>query len=391
MARTRNIYQTELLYVGPTGAFPATGRHSITGAGTDQGSVYGNILSATSGTNLVAELYRVQRIDHNWTNRLTDVNQFGELANIDRINLEPPTVSLTFSYLLANFINEHLMGLTVNNNTNTLVSCISGFLNSTTDVKNYFVKTVGEGNDAIDSNPATYDVISFGNGFLSSYTAQGSVGNFPTVDVTIEALNAQAQTVTHAAGAAIPAVNQTDGTNITGWGYILPSGLTSWNNLGLTNNQGISVLRPGDITMNLGLNAGDGFALESDIKAQSFNFSFNLNREDLQKLGTKYAYAKVPRFPVEASMSVNAFVGDFQTGSLVAIVNDNKDFNPYVKITKPGDSNTVIAYFQLRGAKLNSQDFSASIGANKSVTFNFSSQVAGPQSPNGAFLSGVVA
>ncbi|MCU9931145.1 hypothetical protein OFL77_27825, partial [Escherichia coli] len=73
------------------------------------GSVYGNILSATSGTNLIAELYRIQKVDNSWSKNLTDVNQFGELAAFDRIGLEPPTVGLSFSYLLSNFVNEDLM------------------------------------------------------------------------------------------------------------------------------------------------------------------------------------------------------------------------------------------------------------------------------------------
>ncbi len=389
MARNRVIYQTELLYVSPSGTRPATGQHST-------GSVYGNILSATSGLNLVSELYRVQKIDNSWSKKLTDVNQFGELAAVDRVSLEPPTVALNFSYLLSNFINEDLIGLTVasaSRNSSSQVTCLSGILTSVTDQKNYFVKTVGEGNDAADGSFATYDVVSFGNGYISSATWQGSVGNFVTADISVSALNAQMQTVTHAAGAMIPAVNQADGTNITGWGYVLPTGLTSYNNAGLTSNQGISVLRPGDVTLNLGLgsSAGDGFANQSDIKVQSFNVSVNTNQEDLQKLGSKYAYAKVPRFPVTATMTVNALLGELQTGSLVQIVNDNKDFNPSITITKPNDATTTICYFQLGSAKLDSQSFSTSIGSNKTVDFTFTTQAGGPQDvTHGLFLSGIV-
>lgn len=384
MSRIRQIYQTDLLYVGPTGARPATG--ALT-----QNSVWGNMASAANGTgSFIAELFRVQRADHNWNASLTDVNQFGELAAIDRVSLEPPTVGLTFSYYLSNLINESLIGLTVNKAGDaTQVSCLSGILNATTDQKNYFIKTVGEGNDAIDYNPSTYDVISFGNGYMSSYTAQGSVGNFPTADVTIAALNAQMQSVTHSAGATTPAVFQADGTQVTGWGYSLPTGLTSYGNTPLTNNQGISVLRPGDITLSLGLGAGDGFATESDIKAQSFNISVSTNQEDLNKLGTKFAFAKVPRFPVSATLTVNALVGDHQTGSLIEIVNNNKDFNPSINIVKPGTSTTICNY-QLKGAKLESQDFSSSIGANKSVNFTFTTQIGGPQdTTHGLFLSGI--
>lgn len=214
MPRNRVIYQSELLYVGPTGARPATGAHTAA-------STYGNITSAASGILLgsgyIAELYRVQNVSHSWNKRLTDVNQFGELAAIDRVSIEPPTVSLSYSWLQNNLINESLLGMTVSNVGQPQVSCVSGILNGTTDQKNYFLKIVGEGNDASDFNPASYDVISFGNAYLSSYTAQGQVGSFPTVDVSLSCLNAQAQTITQTVGGVIPAVFPTDGTSVSGW------------------------------------------------------------------------------------------------------------------------------------------------------------------------------
>lgn len=383
MPKNRVIYQSELLYVGPTGARSCTGAHS-------SASTYGNIVSATGGTNYNAELYRVQNVSHNWNKRLTDVNQFGELAAIDRVSIEPPTVSLNYSWLQNNLINESLIGMTVSNIGQPQVSCVSGILNATTDQKNYFLKIVGEGNDANDYNPSTYDVISFGNCYLASYTAQGQVGSFPTVDVSLTALNAQAQTVTQSLGAVIPAVFPTDGSSVSGYGYVLPTGVSSYGNASLSQNNGISVLRPGDITLTLGLGAGDGFAAESDMKIQSYNVSFSLNQEDLTKLGTKYAYAKLPRFPVQATMTVNAVLGDMQTGSLIEIVNNNNTFNPIVNIKKPGDSTTTVVNYQLKGAKLESQDFSSAIGSNATVNLTFTSQIGGPQDlTNGLFVSGV--
>lgn len=384
MARLRQIYQTDLLYVGPTGANSCTGAHNTAG-------LFGNILSAISGTNYVAELYRVQSVNDDWNKSLQDVNQIGELAAIDRVSLQPPTVNLSFSYLLNNFINESLFGFTVAKaGDSSLISAVSGIINQTTDSKNYFLKSVDQGNDAADYNPATYEVKAFGNGYIASYTSQGSVGQFPTVDVSLSALNVQQQLVTHTAGAVIPAVNPADGTAINR-GYILPTGLTSYLNTSLSQNQGISVLRPGDITLNLGLGVGDGFVSESDMKAQSYNIGVNFNQEDLSKLGSKFAYAKVPTFPLAATLSVTALVGDNQTGSLLSIISDNKDFNPSITIVSPNNASQVVAYYQLRGAKLDSQSFQAGIGTNKSVTFNFSTQINGPQdNAHGLFLSGIM-
>jgi hypothetical protein len=108
----------------------------------------------------------------------------------------------------------------------------------------------------------------------------------------------------------------------------------------------------------------------------------------LKKLGSKYAFSKVITFPVAVTMSVTADCGDFSSGSLVEIINNNTSFNPKVQL-KQNATNAVIAEFQVRGAKLDSQAITSSIGPNKSLTLNFSSQLTGPQSANGFFLSGV--
>jgi hypothetical protein len=48
-----------------------------------------------------------------------------------------------------------------------------------------------------------------------------------------------------------------------------------------------------------------------------------------------------------------------------------------------------MAKFTLKGAKLDSQEYSSDIGSNKSVTLTFSAQVGGPQdTANGLFMNG---
>ncbi len=384
----RQIYQGDLLYAGPTGFFSATGKH-FTSATFGVNPTGG---SGFAGQNLVAELYRVQRADSNWQKSLQDVNQFGELAAIDRVSLEQPTVNLTVNYLLANLINEEIIGLTVAKNGTPEVSCISGIL-AGFDSRNFFIKTVAEGNDAIDNPATSFNVIAIGNAFLSSYSVQGAVGGFPTVDVSFEGLNMNGDAFSAAStGSFIPAVNPTDGLPVTGWVYSLPTGVTSYNNLGLSANQGLSVLRPGDINLTLipTDNQGDGFYKPSELKVQNFTLSFNLSRENLSKLGSKFAYAKAITFPVTAQLQVSAIVGEHQTGSLYRIIEDNKDFNPSIQITKPGDASTKIAIFNLKGAKLDNQDTSSSIGANKTVSMTFSAQIGGPQdTTHGVFMSGI--
>jgi hypothetical protein len=393
--RTRSIYQCDMVYVGPTGAFPCTGWHFTQGGSNAYGSVAPGITSgdwrAHSGVNLVQELFRVQSANTSWNRSLVPINQFGELAAIDRISIAQPTVPLDVTWLVANLFNERCVGLTIS--TGSQVSAISGILNTTSDSKNYFIRTVAEGSDVVGLVDLQSEVIGIGNGFISSYSTQGSVGNFPTATINIEGLNVNwTDTIT---GQCLPAVNPVDGTLITGLFYALqsPSSSTATQNpYGGTINtdtQNISVLRPGNITLNLGLGVGDGFVAEGDMKAQSYNIGFDLSRNNLEKLGSKYAFAKVINFPVDVKLSVTADVGDMQTGSLIEVISNNTTFNPSITI-KNADNSKTICYYQIRGAKLESQEMSSSIGPNKSVTMSFVSQLSGPTSVTaGLFLSGI--
>lgn len=362
MAKNRVIYQSEALYAGPS---PATGAH-IDGS--------------------IKELQRVQNANYSFNIDRQDVNQFGELAAIDRIILNAPTVSLDFQYLLANLVNENRLGFTMSNSVG-YVSCISGILNKTQDERNYFIRTVAEGSDAknVLSGVATQSTIGIGNAFLTSYSTEASVGNFPTVSIAVEALNMK---VDNSVTSNIPAVNPTDGVS-SALTYKLP---TFTGQAGIDS---VSVLRPGDITFSLVKNAdtalpGDYFGSSvSDAKIQSFNLAFDLSRTPIEKLGSKFAFSREIDFPVEVTFSIDALVGDLSTGSLTEMINLDSNYDLTVNIKHPTTAATQIQY-HIKKAKLISQEFSSSIGDNKNVTLSWSAQVGGPgQADVGLFMSGV--
>lgn len=379
MPRNRTIYQSEGLYVGPS---PATGIHFTTG-------IYNNLGSQVVSANRVKELLRVQSVNYSYNIARTDINQFNQLAAIDRVILEQPTVSLDFNYIQQGMSNEKYLGFTISSG--QLVSAISGILNKTEDEKNYFILTVPEGNDSqgYQLAGATNNIVwGVGNSFLSSYTAEASVGNFPTVSVNLEALNLKVDI--NATGQRIPAVNPINGSTIDGWFYTLPTGRQSPDGTTInTTNYSISALRPGDITLTLGTEAmGPAF---SDLKVQNYSLSFDLSREPLQKLGSKYAFSREIQFPVTVSLSVTADIGDVSSGNLAYLIDNDSTYTyePIISIVKPGSS-TVAAWYQLKGAKLDSMEISSSIGPNKSATFTFTSQLGGPQDVSqGLFMSGL--
>ena len=379
MARNRVIYQSEALYVGPT---PIAGAHD---------------------RDTVLQLQRVQSANYSFNLERQDVNQFGELASIDRVILSAPTVSLDFSYLVANLHNESGLGFTTLDAGHAdYISCISGILNKTSDEKNYFIKTVKEGADAlgIDSHDdsdtfaegvgghLTQSTIGIGNGFITSYTAEGSVGNFPTATVNVEALNMVINS--GASGFNVPSVNPSDGAAITAYQVNLPTQVAT------PAGDTTSVLRPGQVTLAIVDNeqafGGTAFdemgVLVSDAKIQSYNISFDLGRTPLEKLGSKFAFAREIDFPVTITASVEANVGELTTGNLADMISTDQNYDLFVRLKDPTNTDINVDY-HIKKAKLDSEEFSSAIGDNKSVTLNFSAQVGGPSQNNiGFFMSG---
>jgi hypothetical protein len=380
MPRNRVIYQCEAVYVGPT---PATGGHWVTGASVD---TYTGQFQTNSGVNLVRQLYRIQSANYDFGISRRDVNQYGELAAIDRIILEQPTVNLNFSYLLTSFINEKILGFSISSG--NLVSAVSGIINKNQDDKNYFLKTHSEGQDAVqNASDAPYNVIAIGNGFISNYTSEAAVGDFPRCTVNVEALNMNFDSMATAPGVSItgfkliPAVNPENGNAISTWYYDIPKTVSS-------TGLGISALRPGDVT--LSMTYDDGGLKISDAKIQSYSLSYDLSRTPLLKLGSKFAFAREINFPANVTLSVTANVGDLSTGKLTEIVNNNRKYDITININQPGTSTTAVAYI-VKQATLDSQSFSSSIGSDKSCTLNFTSQVSGPQATGiGIYMSGIV-
>jgi len=306
MARNRIIYQSEALYAGPS---PATGFHY----GTFTAGQGGSTNTPSEATNLVKQLQRIQTANYSFKVDRTNVNQFGQLASIDRVILTSPTVSLDFSYLLANLANESGLGFSISTpGSASEVSAISGILNKVQDERNYFIRTVSEGSDAVefgDTTSANNGVIGIGNAFLTSYSTEGSVGNFPTTTINVEGLNMNFQKGT--SGNYTPAINPTNGAALSNY-YQLPRALQNSSNT--TNISGISALRPGDITLSLN-NTNAGGADVDVMNVQNYTMSFDLGRTPIQRLGNKFAFTREINFPLTVTLKVDAQMTDLQTGA----------------------------------------------------------------------------
>jgi hypothetical protein len=352
MARNRVIYQSEALFVSATG---------------------------DTGSNALSQIHRVQSANYSFDLSRQDVNQFGQLAAIDRIILEQPTVSLDFSYYPESGEQENLIGLSLN-----ATSAISGILQgddlgtNRVDMHSYFITTTSEGDDAAGNTGNAAGVIGIGNGFLTSYSVEGSVGDFISASVNVEGLNMvfSSSSTDATPDPTIDAVNGSlanDSVEIT-----IPDAAAG------TNSSSTIALRHGDVTLSVPSTASVGLShAVGDFHAQNFSYSFELSRTNLEKLGSRFAYSKEIEFPTTASMDVSAILGDLSATSmddqLEHIVNDlDAEFSPVVYCYGHTTGHTGLS-FTLLGAKLDSQGFSSSIGDNKSVDLSWSTQIGGPQ------------
>jgi hypothetical protein len=375
MPRNRVIYQSEGLYVSEDASLILADDHE--------------------------QLNRVQSANYSFTINRQDVNQFGDLARIDSLVLDPPTVSLDFSYYLTDGFNERSLGFFVQTTgvgmnrgsagvANSSGNFASGHLTSSSGV-NFFIATSPDGEDlnkaagaALDTNDT---VIGVGNCYVSDYSVELAVGSLPTVNVTVEGANMNSSNYTGMI--PNPAVDQEAGTKI-GTFSLLPDPTQDGGITGALGAAPITALRPGDVTLTLtDVNGLSLVKLDGDGSAhvQSASISLPLSRSPIDRLGSRFPFAREVDFPVTATMNISAIVADSQLGNLADLLNSGvQEASLMVKDTTAANA----IQYKMKGLKIDSQSFSSSIGSNKTVDITFSTQIGGPNDElNGVFMSGI--
>ena len=360
MPRNRVIYQSEGLYVSQAADSTTSGKHY--------------------------QLDRVQSANYGFNIARQDVNQFGELARIDSIVLESPTVSLDFSYYLTDGANESALGFYVPTGVASAQSQFpSGQLTDGSGV-NFYIVTTSEGRD-LNSETGTSalsgkSAIGVGNAYLTDYTVDLSVGNIPTVSVSFEGTNMNAFTMSGTNSGANVGINQSNGTSLN-------TAIQLANPNSQTGISIVNALRPGDVTLSFGSLANSGILTTlGDLHVQSVSLSLPLGRSPIERLGSKFAFVRTVDFPVVASLTVNGVQSETSSGSLVDLVNGNPKSDITITVNKPGTTTPAVKY-TMKNAQLDSSSASSSIGSNKTVDLTFTTQIGGiNDTSNGIQMSG---
>jgi hypothetical protein len=367
MSRNRLLYQSQAIFVS---------------SGVATGYMFS---SGNSGANLLLQLHRAQSFSHDFQINRTDVNQLGNLARIDSIITDAPTVNATLQYYPIDGANEAKIGLFAKGQ----VSCLSGILSKATDPKNLFCLVTPEGSDAAgNANTNAQGVISFGNASVSNISWNFAVGSIPTCDVSYEALNVKYDTGSQ--NIPTPAVNLENGRPITGIYFSVPTATQG------TGSNLVSALKPGDIFLEI--DNSDSAALgvymsgENRVPVQSVSISLPLARENLNRLGSLFSYAKVETYPVTPTVQIEAFQTDIKKSALSDVLcNDGfTSFSLYCREPNCEGTGQIALRFDVRNAKLDTESFSNAVGQNAgTVSLSYSCTIGGSEDVyNGIFISG---
>lgn len=453
--RNRVIYQSEALFISPD----ATGYH-FTGQGgmglmtppkarTEilGGDTLGELLCgwhpkdgigawpkwnaddsdpalAKGHGTIIKQLKRIQTVNYGFTVNRVDINQFGQLSRLDSIVTEQPTVNMDFSYFLIDGENERLLEFNIDGHTNSLSGALSPELYQAGN--NFFLLTVPEARDAVAGDirldtengfgPESKTVIALGNGFVTDYNVDVSVGAIPTANVTVEGMNLQSDI--GETGLNLPAIRLTDGSKISdAWEYdqsnaqvlhsdtntctglySLPAAVTGFSGCG-----DIAALRPGDVVVDIQnssliaiTNSGDSHVPQKGTAhIQSVSMNIPMSRTTLQRLGNTFGFSKSIDVPITATMNVSASLADVKRGNVADLLCECGSVDLTVTIYPPEcascnlKTGEAAMVFGFKGCRLESENFSSTIGDNKTVDMTFTVQVGGADdSRNGVFLSG---
>ena len=188
---------------------------------------------------IIKQLNRIQSANYGFTVTRQDVNQFGHMSRLDSIVVESPTVNLDFSYYLLDGYNERMLEFVTDGVTNALSGALSPELYQAGN--NYFILTVPEARDAVNGDKNIHaagredekTVISLGNGYITDYSVDISVGAIPTASVTVEGMNIKSDF--GETGNDLPSIDMRDGSYIS----------SAWNQGGTTAGAQASTLMGG--------------------------------------------------------------------------------------------------------------------------------------------------
>lgn len=379
--------------------------------------------SATGNYSLIFPLNRVISTTFSINADRTNISHLGDLGTIKRPLLNNVEVNLSVDWYINGLINEQRIGLQCNipsgdsftgpmlygtgrvspiyglysRDTNRSYESEFGWPLFQREPRTMFFATSKSNtdfNNRISGNDISsmyrntdVDVYGFGDCFLNSYRVSAGVNQLPQVSTTFICNNLEV----YSSGfdCYIPSISATSNNVESGYKFSIPN---NFQGTGLP-----TVLIPSDISLsikqrtNSSENLTDLFLDYTDVKIQSFDFSFNLNRTPLYSIGSKFPLDKPIQFPVICSLDFNLLPGDNKAGSLVSLLKRDEEYDIIIKLNYQRNSqifNGTAIEYQFIGAKLNNFEDNISVSQRKNNSLSFTTELDPLNTTRGLFITG---
>jgi len=397
MSRVRVIYQNEAVYVGPSQI-----------SGGDNESIF-------PGNNILKNISCVQGVQYGIDVSHQDIAMLGKRGTERSVVVTKPSVNFSMTYDFQGFTNEKKLGFDLNYRTGDVnyvddtfsLFLISGFAsnsNRTLDKRNFYIAVADEGNDVldnqvgaldpssvdsiIDEQSPTFDIITFHDAYLESYTIKGSVGNVATCD-----LDYVCETISFNTSGSGVDVKTYDTKNrellTTGINAVIPK---------FYRPNGPKAIAQGDMLLTITETSGStpqsgfGFAFD-DIKIQDFNLTIDFERDQLNSITHKAPVDRPILFPVGAILSTSVLVGDLGSGNLTNLANQDSFYDLQIDFYNNENSQNqrvLSSSIFARKAKLENINYNLEIGNNKQASLNFKTELKEEDLTYGVFFSGIL-
>lgn len=329
----------------------------------------------------------VQNVSFGLQNDRQKLKQVGyENYAVNHIN-KSPDVSLNIDYYLSPYLNNELL-LNFGGESNSSSSILSeGLVNSNNNF--YVIIDNTDGQDAIQEarkkSPQTinfsgYDVISFGNCYLTNYSLSFSLGSIPIVSTSYSCSNMKIDDLTNNI-LTIPAINQQVGNsngagslNLGNATYPILSGYlfeVSTDNLNISKLPVASHRNSSFALQNLQC-GGVSLSSSSNPILQNLNISLDFTRTNLYGLGSNYVFDRKLEFPINATIDLQALVSSVSSGFISGMLNNESDYDFDIAFSNPTNIKAT-GFYKFKNAKL--ENFNYSMQVNDVMNFSASFSV----------------
>ena len=293
--------------------------------------------------------------------------------------LYQPDVNLDISYLPNTNLNNERYNFFSLGSTNGLRPALSGVSNASTNF--YVFNDPIQGEDALSDlsfssnlNLNGYEVLAFGNAYLTNYSLSYAIGGMPLVSTSYICSNMEFQDATGNSMDSV-AINLESGNNKN-------VGRCNFNfSNGSKTPQLVHPVDGGSEVTMQNLQVG-GQVLSGLHYLQSVNLNISLPRISSYGLGSDYAYNRKLQLPAQGSFTANSLVSGFEEGEISGVLPNESSYAFDVVLQSTGSDKVI---YRVEGAKLESYSYGMPVNGEMTFDSTFSFPV---NEKGGLFISG---